>query len=559
MKAASPLRQPAARATPTLRLRPGIIRLLLRLTLWIAVAGWWPHAAAAAAAVGAQHQRVTLALAAEPPSLNSLLATDSVSFFVLAHVMEGLTRYGPDGTLEPAVAERWELREDGATFWLRRDARWSDGVPVTAHDFVFAWREALRPATGSQYAFILYPIANAEAINRGNMAVERLGVEAAGDHRLEVRFERPCPYFVSLTAFMTYLPLREAFFRERGGRYAADASDLLYNGPFTLAHWVHGARLILKRNPHYWERQAIRLSEIDIAYITADLSTTYNLFKDGAVALAQLEAETLADALDQGYPIRQLDSGALSYLSFNFREGRVTANRELRRAIQAIFDPSVLVNKVIGMPGNRPAVSLFPRAVRGAKGRLRDEHPPAPVARSLARAHTYLAEARRQLRLETLPPLVLLAGDSPQAAKEAEFFQALLGQGLGLDIRIDKQVFRQRLEKMSRGEFDIVAANWAPDFDDPITFGDLFASWNENNRGGYRSNEYDRWVRAAMATTDPVARARAMAQLQRIIQQDVPILPTYERGLVYVQHPRLKGVVRNIFGGDPNLRDAWVE
>ncbi len=535
------------RGLPALCLTVGLV---LSMGLFASVAG---------AAVDAQRQRVTLALATDPPNLNSLVSTDQISGFVLGHVMEGLTRYGPDGDIEPGVAECWELREDGATFWLRRDARWSDGAPVTAHDFVFAWREALRPATGSSYAFILYPLAHAEAINRGERPVEDLGVQALDDHRLEVRFERPTPYFLSLTAFKTYYPVREDFYRAQGTRYAAGAGNLLYNGAFRLTRWVRGARLVFERNPHYWERDAVRLAEIDIRYVTADPGATYNLFKDGRIALAGLDPEALQDALQQGYAIRSFDTGALFFLSFNHREGRLTANRNLRRAIQAVFDPAMLVNKVIALPGNEPAVSIFPRSVRGAHGRLRDEYPPPPVARGLALARNYLEQARQELGIETWPPLVLLSGDSPQAAREAEFFQALLGNGLGLELRIDQQVFRQRLDKMMRGDFDIAAAGWGPDFDDPITFGDLFASWNENNRGRYRSDEYDHWVRVAENSTDAGERMAAMAELQRIAIEDVMILPTYERGLVYVQHPRLRGVVRTIFGGDPNFRYAWVE
>ena len=190
----------------------------------------------------------------EPPQLNSSLSTDQVSGSVLGHVIEGLLRYDENNRLAPAVAERWELREEGATFWLREDALWSDGEPVTAHDFVFGWQTGLDPANASEYAFILYAIKNGEAINKGEMPVESLGVRAIDDHTLEVEFERPLAYFDKLVAFSTYAPIREDFYTAMAGAYGADADKLLYNGPFVITSWVHGASLRMDRNPLYWDK-----------------------------------------------------------------------------------------------------------------------------------------------------------------------------------------------------------------------------------------------------------------------------------------------------------------
>lgn len=512
-----------------------------------------------AAAVDADRQILTLALSTEPPTLDSRIATDEISGFVLAHIMEGLTRYGAEGELLPGVAERWELRADGATFWLRTDARWSDGSPVTAADFVYAWQQAVAPATASQYAFILYPIVNAEAINRGELPPDQLGVRAMGKHRLEVEFVRPCPYFLSLTAFVTYLPLKQEFVEAQGSRYAADARNLLFNGPFVLDRWVHGAELRLLRNPCYWDRNAVVLTRIDIPYVTSDAQALYNLFKDHRIALAALSRDTLPDALKEGYPVRRFDDGSLWFLQFNFRPDRLTANRSLRRAIQAVFDPAVMANQVVAMPGNRAAVSLLPSWLKGVQGPLHEEYPPPMPARGVALARRYLEQARSELNLQTWPALVLLAGDTPAAVIEAEYIQHVLQQGLGLEVRIDRQIFKQRIARMVRGEFDLVATGWGPDFDDPLTFADLFASWNENNRGRYRNADYDHWIRIAMNSVEPAERMHALGKIQEIVVEDAVVIPTYERGLVYVQHPWLKGVVRSRFGGDPLFRNAWIE
>ena len=206
-------------------------------------------------AIDFENNAITIALREEPPQLDANRATDASSNVVLAHVMEGLLGYDIDAQLVPGVAERYEIREDGATFWLREDALWSDGVPVTARDFVFSWKRVLDPETASQYAFILYPIKNAEAINRGEMPVATLGVRAASDRILEVEFERPTPYFDKLVAYLTYFPVREDFYNSTNGRYGADADMLLYNGAYVLTDWVHGSTMRWVKNDKYWNRE----------------------------------------------------------------------------------------------------------------------------------------------------------------------------------------------------------------------------------------------------------------------------------------------------------------
>ena len=195
-------------------------------------------------------QIVRLAEPEEPPTLNSMKAADTVSAFILGHISEGLTRLDSAGKIVAGVAEKWEIGDKSATFHLRKNAKWSDGKPVTAKDFVFAWQNALDPKTASDYAFILYYLKNGEAINKGKVPPSDLGVVAKDDYTLFVNFEKPCAYFASLASFQTYAPVREDFFKQHGEKYAAEANTLLYNGPFMLTSWVHGASLKMVKNPN---------------------------------------------------------------------------------------------------------------------------------------------------------------------------------------------------------------------------------------------------------------------------------------------------------------------
>ncbi len=499
-------------------------------------------------------KKIAYAMQGEPPQLNSTLATDEESFFVLGHLMEGLTRYGAGGDPVPGVAEKWKIDAKGATFYLRKNAKWADGKPVRAQDFTFAWKTALDPKNASEYAFIFYPIKNAEAINKGKMPATSLGVVAKDDHTLEITFEKPCGYFLSLTAFAVYSPVREDFYSAHAGRYGADAKDLLSNGPYVLTQWVHGASLKMERNPHYWNKSLGDLDVIEIPYITPDNSARFNFFKDGKTdILAQLGKDDLPKAQKEGYRMKSFSDGSVFFLEFNFREGRITRNKNLRKAIQAVLNLGEFIPKIISIPGTLPAYSLVPSWVKGVKTTFRKEYPTTPYKADLAQAKKYLEAAKKELGVTQIPPLAWLTGDTPATAREAEYFQNLFKTTLGIELRIDRQIFKQRLAKMTAGDFDIVSAGWGPDYPDPQTFIDLKASWNENNRGKYNNPEYDKLVREAMNTADTKKRMDLMAKAEAIGLEDVAVLPTYERVKVYIHRDGYKNIIRHAIGPDPDF------
>ena len=514
---------------------------------------------AAAKAVDIENNSITIAISAEPPQLNTTLATDASSGMILGHVMEGLLRISMDDQLEAAIARDWEVTAERATFWLRDNAKWSDGVPVTAHDFIFAWQTALAPEIGSQYAFLLYPIKNARAINEGKLPVTALGVSAPDDLTLVVELERPVAFFDKMVTFQTYFPLREDFYRATEGRYGADAWEMLYTGPFVITSWVHGASLLLDRNPHYWNQDEISLDQINIGYITADATARLNFFKDQRIAEAVLSAENLDEALRQRWHIKRQMDGTLFYLEFNHRDNRFTRNRNLRRAMQLVVDMEELVYKVTKLPGYLVGESLFPVWLPGIEGKFREEFPAPELQLNHALALEHLALAKQELGIDRFPPLSLLAGDSTVADIQSEWLQGVLKTKLGLDVKIDKQIFKQRLAKMTRGEFDMVLSGWGPDYDDPLTFGDLFASWNLNNRGRYASEEMDRLVAVAQESVDPTTRMRAFADIQQLAFDDVVLLPMYERGNTYVVHPQLKNAKRRVLGAEIDYTRAYID
>ncbi len=509
-----------------------------------------------ASPVDAERQAIRIAMLQEPPALNSTQATDLVSFFVLGHVNEGLVRYGRRGELMPGVAESWEIFPDRIEFRLRADAKWEDGSQVTSHDFVYAWRLVVNPGNASPFAAIMHPFRNARAVADGKVPVTELGIRAINDRTLIVELERPCGYCLGMMPHTVFYPVKQSFYEKAGEAYAAEADQLLSNGPFKLTEWVHEASLKFEKNPEYWNRDEIYLNEIHAAYITGDNRTRLNLFLDNQIALARLGAETVKEAVGKGQRVRTFLSGGISYIWFNHREGLPMTNRSLRKAVQSAFDADEYVNQVIAIPGYRPTRSLIPSYFNGMKKSFVEEFPPPEINHDPAHARALLAQAKEQMG--DIPRLRLLTVTSTTGAKAAEYVQGKLKQTLGLELLVDQQSFKQYLSKARAGEFDLVLSSWFPDYDDFLTYADLLGSHNPNNRGRYFNEEYDRWLKELMESVDKPTRLNAVAEMQRIIVEEAPLLPTAETGSAYLIHPKLRGVQRRVLGQDPDFTSARV-
>ncbi len=516
------------------------------------------HLPVSASSVDAERQSITIALSQEPPNLDSLRTTDLVSFFVIGHVNEGLVRYDRRGKLIPGLATSWEQGDKQIIFHLRQNARWSDGSAITADDFVYAWRTMNDPQTAAPYASIMYPIKNAEKIQKGELPVNSLGVKAVDDFTLQVDLEQPCGYCITVMNHAAFYPVRESFHKAQGDKYGAEVENLLYNGPFKLVKWIHGSELKLVKNPDYWNADEVHLNEINVGYITEDNRTRLNLFRDDRIALVRLGADTVNDASQQGLRMRTFVTGGMAYLRFNNTSDSIMGNKKIRQAVRLVFDPEEFVNKVIGIPGYKPAHSFFPSWLNGVEGKFVDEYPMEPVSHDIAAARELIKQAKQELGVKELPAITLLSTTSPTGAKIAEYFQGLLNQKLGLKVKVDQQIFKQYIEKVNRTEFDISLASWYPDFDDIVTYADLLASYNLNNGGKFNSPEYDRLLAVLMGTKEPRARMEAADKLQKIIAEEVPVLPMAETGSAYIQHPKLRGVVRRVLGADPDYTFARV-
>ena len=513
-----------------------------KLLVFALLASW--SLMAAAVGVDPAARSITLSLTVEPPNLDSSHTEDTTSGFILNLTNEGLVRIGPHGEVVPGVAERWKLGNEEATFYLRPDARWADGKPVTAQDFVYAWRRLVNPKTGAAGStYFAYVLKNATAILAGKKPVASLGVQAIDAQTLHVTLSRPVPYLLTVLTGTAYMPLRKDFVEAQHGRYAADAKNLLSDGPFKLVSWVHSGSMTLVKNDQYWDSKDIKLNRIRIGYITADTRSLFNLYKSKELAALDLDDNILDDAQRQGARIRRAPTNCVAWLDLNMRPGRLTSNLKLREAIRMAFNRSSYVNNVVGLPGSREIDSIFTRHIKGIDGSFQDDFPAPRIEFNVAKARTLLAEALNQMHLKKLPPLVLLANET--RSDEAEFIQSQLNTALGINVRIDKQSFKQSIAKMNQGDFDIARQGFCGGaIRDPVFFAGIFDSRSPFNNGAYHSAAYDHLMDITQHTADEKTRMQAFAKMQDLLYKDVPLIPIYEESTVYVQDPRVAGLVR---------------
>ncbi|MFC7371793.1 peptide ABC transporter substrate-binding protein [Fictibacillus iocasae] len=498
----------------------------------------------------------------EIPSMDSSQATDSVSFEVMNNVFEGLYRLDKDQKPTPGVAKDHKVSEDGTvyTFTLNENAKWSNGEPVTANDFVYSWRKALHPDTLSEYAYIMGPVKNANAIQNDKDPlygkVDQLGVKAIDDKTLEVTLEAPAPYFLGLTGFATFYPQNEKFAKSQGDKFALEANTLIYNGPFVLSEWKHNEGWQLKKNDQYWDKDAVKLDEINFK-IVKDTATGVNLYETGQVDRAGLDAE-FVDQFKDNPDFTTESEATVFFLRLN-QKNEALKNVNIRKAIDMGYDKKAMTDVILNN-GSKPAYYLVPsdftfskdgedfRKTNGDFGGF-----------DAAKAKEHFEKGLKELGKKEIT-LELLNYDSDSSKKIGEFIQSQLEKNLpGLKVKIKAQPFKQKLEIESKGEYDFSFAGWGPDYQDPMTFIDMFITDGAHNQMGYSNKKYDELVTNAKKETDEKKRWEMMLEAEKILFEDQGISPMYQRGAAVLQKPYVKERVNHLFGADVSYKWVYIE
>jgi oligopeptide transport system substrate-binding protein len=482
---------------------------------------------------------------AEPESIDPAVVTGQLEGRVCYALFEGLLHFDRFGKPQPGIAESWDLSSDGKiyTFHLRANARWSNGDPVTAIDFLRSWKRVLLPETASEYAYLLYHIKNAEPFNEGTLKdFSAVGLSAIDDRTFRVELEAPVPYFLDLCSFATLLPVHLPTVEKDGDDWIKP-DKLVNNGPFLLKEWRLNYRIRLQKNPLYWDAAHVALNTIDALPIDNSI-TAYNFY-----------ASKVADLiLDKGLTPPSLipelktrpDFHAAPFLGNYFIRFNVTRKPlddvRVRQAFAMAIDRDRIVQKIT-QAGEPTAYSFTP------PGTASGYQPPKMFGRDIEKARQLLAAAGYPGG-KGFPTVTYLYDSKKLNEDIAVEIQNMLSDALGIHIELQKQEWKVYLNSLSRLDYDFARSSWVGDYNDPNTFIDCFVSGGGNNRTGWRSKEYDELVAAAALEPDNTKRSQIFQRAEDILlNQGTPICPLY----YYVGIQIYDG---QKFGGiEPNLLD----
>lgn len=490
---------------------------------------------------------ISLNAGMEPTGLNTLTSTYAIEFSLFKHMYENLVTLDDDDNTVPGAAESWDYDEDTLTytFHLRKDGVWTNGDPVTAKDFEFAWSQALNPDVASDYAYFLYFIKNAEKYFNGEVAWDEVGVKVVDDYTLEVTMEQPTPYALFLFSFGTLAPINQRFYEAVGADlYSTEAQYFCTNGPFALTEWSHNDKIVMQKNDAWHGAADVEVEEIDWKIIT-DANAALSSFLAGDLDMVGLgTGELIKQAEAAGATIQSYTDGTSFYIYFNNND-QYLSNVNLRRALFNAIDEQKEIDTV-WQNDNEPMTSFTAPGVSATDGtsfagKVGELYAPS---RDQEKAKEYLATALSELGCtvdELSAHLSIDCGDSATSIAEASFYQEQWRQVLGIEVTVNSMITKQGSQNRKTGNYVMSITGWGPDYNDPNTFLDLWVTDGGNNQTGFSNERYDELIDLAAKETDLEKRESYFIECEQIIADQLPIGPAFWRAPSYACSDKIKG------------------
>ncbi len=505
-----------------------------------------PSSASGSPAASGGSKIINLGKDVELASMDSAIATDGLSFEVIAATIEGLYTIDADGVPQLAIAEKADVSADGKTYtFTLRDAKWSNGTPVSAKDFEFAWKRLVDPATASEYSFIMgvAGVKNADDIVAGKKQIDELGVKAKDDKTLVVELDRPVAFFNSLLAFPSFFPINEAFYKEKGDQYALTADALLANGPFKMKTWeVGGTTFFLEKNPDYYDASKIQIDGLNYKVIK-DTQQSVLAYENGDLDYVMLSGEQISKY--QSNPeYHSIMAGYLWYLSPN-QKVKGLENVNLRKALSLAFDKKAIVDDIL-KDGSIVADFAVPTLLAtGPDGKDFRETAGTYPTTNKDEAKKYWEKAKSELGIDSIK-LELLFEDTESATLVAQFIQSEIESTLpGVTFDLKSQPKKNRVELMQKGDFQVGLTRWGPDYADPMTYLDMWVTDSPNNYGFWSNKEYDGLIQSASKgdlASKPEERWAALKKAEKLVMDNAVIFPVYQKGNAVLIKPAVTGI-----------------
>ncbi|WP_163144688.1 peptide ABC transporter substrate-binding protein [Bacillus sp. 22-7] len=479
----------------------------------------------------------------EPTSFDPPIGFDSVSWSALNNLMEGLTRLGQNHEPEAAIAEKWDVSEDGKTytFHIREGAKWSNGDPVTAGDFEFAWKRLLNPDTGSSAAFLGYFIEGGEAYNNGEGSADDVKVKAVDDKKFEVTLVSPQAYFLSVITNPAFFPINEKVATENP-QWFAEAESFVGNGPFNLTEWEHDSHFVMEKNAQYWDADNVKLEKINWAIID-DTNTEYQMYQTGELDVSAVPSELSEKLLGEA---KVEDQAGDYFYRFNVNM-EPFQNENIRKAFAMAVDQKQIVDFVT-KNGEKPAYGFVSYGFKDADGKDFRETAGDLIQTNLEEAKSLLKKGMEEEGYETLPEVTLTYSTSDSHKKIAEALQQMFKENLGVEVKLANMEWNVFAEEQKALKFQLSRSSFLADYADPINFLENFQTGHSMNRTGWSNEKYDQLIKDAKNEADEAKRFELMYEAEKILFEEMPIIPIHFYNQVYLYNDAVSGIVRHPVG-----------
>ncbi len=483
----------------------------------------------------------------EPSSLNPALGLNLISWEPLNNLMEGLVRLDANHNAAAATAEKWEISDDGKTytFHLRPNAKWSDGSPVTAGDFVYGWTQLLTPATASPAAFLLYDIAGAEAFNAGKGSADELGIRALDDQTLQVTLTAPSLSFLNILTNPGFAPVNQKV-AQANPKWHTEAASYVSNGPFLLKEWNHASNMRFEKNPHYWDKGAVKLDAVDWVMIN-DLNTSYQMFRTGELdATPSPLPAALYDKVKDSKEFMTVPQAGVYFYRFNTTVPPFQ-NADIRRAFALAVNRQDIVDYVVKQ-GRKAADAFVSPGFTGPDGKDFYESSNGFVTTDANQARALLKKGMEAENYTTLPPVTLSHINNPDDRKIAQALQAMFKENLGVDIQLQGIESKVFYTQQRGGKLQFSRSSFTNDYADPYNSLESFVSGSPMNRTSWSNPEYDELIKSARTETDAARRWELLQKSQQVLFTDMPIFPLFFYNQGFMQKTGVTGILRHPVG-----------
>ena len=495
-------------------------------------------------------------------TLDTALITDAVSSDVAGQTFEGLYSIDKNDKVTLGVAKETPQKSNGGktlTINLRKDAKWSNGDPVTAHDFVYAWRKVVDPKTASEFAYIMSDIKNADLVNTGKKPVNSLGIKALNKYKLQIDLERPVPYINELLALSTFYPQDAKIAKKYGKKYGTNAERAVYNGPFKVTNWQVEDKIQLVKNNQYWDKKNVKLDKVN-----------YKVLKDQQAGASLYDTNSIDDTIitseqvDKYKGSKELNyrlTAATFYIKMNEKTVPEFKNKNLRLAIAQAINKKGYVKTVLndGSLASNNFTGIGTAKTPDGKDFASTVESPLKYNPKVAKQNW--EKAKKELGKKEFA-FTMNTQDTPAAKIAAEYIKSQIESNLpGVTLKIKQMPFKQKTTLELANNYEATYSGWSPDYPDPTAFLETMTKDNAQNNTDWDNKEYNRLLKESNSSLlrETEKRNEALQRAESILLHDAPVAPVYQKGEAHLTNPQVKGLQYHKIGPDTTLKHVYID